>query len=149
MISGRLRESDLPDTPPGYEDATAPGRKCISVIGIDRYRHWLRLDNAVSDAEGVVAAFGRLGFTPLVAPLYNDKATFDEMQRLPANLGRKLGWNDSLVVFFAGHGYTAKPPVPYGLPDPKGYLIPVDADPSDTRGDDHRERRWQPIDSWL
>ncbi|MGH9886527.1 MAG: caspase family protein, partial [bacterium] len=105
------------------------------------------LDNAVSDAEGVLAAFGRLGFVPMIAPLFNDEATFDEIERLPGRLGRELDWNDSLVVFFAGHGYTAKPPFAYGLLEQTGYLIPFDAEHSSARSAD--EQRWQSIESWL
>jgi hypothetical protein len=44
---------------------TRRGRAYIAVIGIDRYRAWNRLYNAVSDANGALALFVRLGFEPV------------------------------------------------------------------------------------
>ena len=38
-------------------DMARPGRACIAVIGIDRYRAWNRLYNAVGDA-GETCAWG-------------------------------------------------------------------------------------------
>jgi hypothetical protein len=46
------------------------GRNLIAVIGIDRYdcpEHWPTLDNAVNDALGAEALFGKLGFEPAAA----------------------------------------------------------------------------------
>jgi very-short-patch-repair endonuclease len=145
----KYRESELPEPPPGYGAGAAPGRKCISVIGIDRYRRWPALNNAVSDAEGVLAAFERLGFVPVVAPLLNDRATFEAIHCLPDRLKPELGWNDSLVIFFAGHGHTARIEFPYGPPISKGYLIPVDADRASAPRSDDREHTWHRIGHWL
>jgi len=66
---GAYRESELPEVPPGRGPQLVDGRRCISVIGIDRYRRWTHLNNAVSDARGVLTAFEHLGFVPVVAPL--------------------------------------------------------------------------------
>jgi very-short-patch-repair endonuclease len=116
------------------------------VIGIDRYRRWNRLDNAVSDARGVLAAFEDLGFVSIVAPLLDDAATGNAIRCLPALLTPELDENDSLVVFFAGHGHTLTARVSDDLDISKGYLIPVDAD-ADRR--DGRDHTWQRIEHWL
>jgi hypothetical protein len=145
MIRGsKYRESELPDVPPGRGSQAADGRRCISVIGIDRYRQWSHLDNAVSDACGVLAAFENIGFVPIVAPLLDDAATGEAIRCLPAALTPQLDHDDSLVVFFAGHGCTRTTRFPDGFHIPKGYLIPVDAD-----RDDGREQTWQRVEPWL
>ena len=46
----------------GQDTNKSLGRNVIVVIGIDHYAHWPRLSNAVSDAQGMSALFGRLGF---------------------------------------------------------------------------------------
>ena len=114
------------------------------MIGIDRYRKWDHLDNAVSDARGVLAAFEDLGFVSVVAPLLDDAATGDAIRCIPAGLAPALDENDSLVVFFAGHGHTTTARFPDGLHISKGYLIPVDAD-----CDGRRYDTWQRIEPWL
>lgn len=43
-------------------DNVRAGRNVIAVVGIDRYRKWPRLNNAVNDARGALNAFLRLGF---------------------------------------------------------------------------------------
>ena len=54
----------------------------VSVIGIDRYRAWSRLHNAVRDARGALDAFVRLGFEPLGAPLLDEAATGKALHHL-------------------------------------------------------------------
>ncbi|MBC7975461.1 MAG: caspase family protein [Myxococcales bacterium] len=120
------------------------GRRYISVIGIDRYRRWNPLRNAVNDARGVLAAFTRLGFTSVGEPLLDDAATGEAIRRLPTSLARELGGSDSLVVFFAGHGHTTTAHFPDGYHVTKGYLIPVDA----ARGQQHDDT-WQRVEHWL
>ena len=58
------------------------GREYIAVIGIDRYRTWDRLHNAVSDARGALSLFAGLGFELLAPPLLDDDATGDALRRL-------------------------------------------------------------------
>lgn len=116
------------------------------MIGVDQYRRWPSLDNAVSDARGVLAAFEDLGFESVAEPLLDNAATGEAIRCLPSLLTPKLGGNDSLVVFFAGHGHTLKARLPDDLDIWKGYLIPVDAD-ADRR--DGRDHTWQSIEDWL
>ena len=152
-MTGRVgyRESELPEVPPGRGDHVVDGRRCISVIGIDRYRRWDPLNNAVGDARGVLATFEELGFVPVVAPLIDDAATGDAIRSLPVHLKPELDGNDSLVVFFAGHGHTIREQFSDGFAVSKGYLIPVDADRSETR--DHtwetRDHTWARLEPWL
>ncbi|HEX8110936.1 MAG TPA: caspase family protein, partial [Kofleriaceae bacterium] len=127
------------------EHTAADGRSVIAVIGIDRYRAWDRLRNAVTDARGVLAAFEDLGFEPVTEPLLDEAATGAAIRRLASDdLRSRLQPDDSLVVFFAGHGHTTVSEFADGGCVKTGYLIPVDAE----RGDAHRST-WLRLETWL
>jgi len=119
---------------------------CIAVIGIDRYRTWNPLRNAVSDARGALNLFLQLGFEQACAPLYNEAATADVLRRLVTDDLAALGPEDSLVLFFAGHGHTIARTYPgaTSLTKKEGYLIPVDGDRPGGR-----TSTWLRLDSWL
>jgi hypothetical protein len=122
------------------------GRMCIAVIGIDHYRAWNPLRNAVSDACGALNLFLQLGFEQACAPLYDDAATADALHRLVTDDLAVLGPEDSLVLFFAGHGHTIARTYPgaTSLTKKEGYLIPVDGDRPGGR-----TSTWLRLDSWL
>lgn len=123
---------------------THGGQTCIVVIGIDRYRTWSRLHNAVSDANGVLQVFSRLGFEHVGQPLFDEMATGDALRRLVTDDLTALGDNDSLVLFFAGHGHTLVRNY-YGDAIVKdGYIIPVDGDRPGGRAS-----TWLRLESWL
>ena len=113
------------------DDETEPGRRgrnIIAVIGIDDYAAWRKLHNAVSDAKGVRELFvEKLGFKELVPPLFNAAATQQAITSLLQDeLATRLEADDSLVLFFAGHGHTESSQI--GSKKVKtGYLIPVEA----------------------
>ena len=115
-------------------------RLCIAVVGIDRYKR-KPLDNAVNDARGVLKAFEQLGFERIAEPLYDEHATRAAMFDLVLNLRRELRRDDSLVLFFAGHGHSETHLVDNGPTVRKGYLLPVDAD--------QRSHTWVDLASWL
>jgi uncharacterized caspase-like protein len=100
----------------------------VTVVGIDRYRAWPRLQRAVSDARGARDTFLKLGFKEFRPALFDDAATGPALQRLVTDELRELGSEDSLVVFFAGHGHTVTLPYSGGTVAKRGYLIPVDAE---------------------
>jgi very-short-patch-repair endonuclease len=120
------------------------GRMYVAVIGIDRYRAWGALHNAVSDAQGAQAAFVKLGFEAR-PPLFDDAATGTAIRNLVTEDLRTLGTNDSLVLFFAGHGHTVTKPYDDGTLSKRGYLIPVDAKAPSSDG----SGSWLTLDSWL
>lgn len=119
------------------------GRMYVVVVGIDRYRAWNKLERAVSDACGARDAFVRCGFTELAPPLLDDAATSAALHRLVTDDMRALGDEDSLVVFFAGHGYTVPKKYPDGTVARRGYLVPVDAEPPSACG------TWVNLENWL
>jgi len=121
-----------------------PGRRFVSVVGIDRYRAWNRLYNAVSDAMGTLNLFLSLGFEVAGKPLLDGMATGDALRRLVIDDLAELGAQDSLVLFFAGHGHTVTRTYHDGASVKDGYLIPVDGE-----GADGRSGSWLRLESWL
>lgn len=122
----------------------AGGRMYVIGIGVDRYHAWGRLQNAAADARGALDAFVKLGFEQVHAPLLDDAATGNAIRYLVTDELRTLNANDSLVVFFAGHGHTVTTTFPDGTCTKKGYLIPVDAEPPGGR-----IGTWLSLNSWL
>jgi uncharacterized caspase-like protein len=119
------------------------GRHVMVAIGIDRYRHWRPLNNAVGDAVGAAAVLRELGFEPVVPPLLDDQATAEAIEAVIADELTSLAASDSLIVFFAGHGGTRTQRV--GDRDVRtGYLIPVDGAAGSSR-----VQSWIEIDPWL
>ncbi len=106
----------------------AAGRYLLFVIGIDDYRHWLKLHNAVSDAKGIEAMMARqFGFENALPPLYNEDATHENILRSFDRLRHILRPEDNLLIFFAGHGHTRLDTIGEKVIE-SGYLIPVDGE---------------------
>lgn len=119
------------------------GRAYVAVIGIDRYRSWNRLYNAVSDARGALKLFTGLGFELVAPALLDESATADALRRLVIDDLSGLGADDSLILFFAGHGHTVARS--YGEACVRdGYLIPADGDLPGGRA-----TTWIRLESWL
>lgn len=135
------RDIDLSESAP---TGGAGGRKVIAVIGIDRYESWPALSNAVNDAREARRVFQSLGFEELTAPLLDGDATREAIHSLVTDdLRHNLRQEDSLVLFYAGHGGNRKDPF-----DEKtirtGFLIPTDA-----KNDADKVATWIEVESWL
>ena len=98
------------------------------VIGIDDYEHWPKLTYAVADALALRELLvRRLGFSPAnVHMLLDREATREKILELlgermadPARVGKE----DRLLVFYAGHGATRQ----LGSGRSLGYVVPADA----------------------
>ena len=115
--------------PPGTGPA-APGESWAVLIGINRYQHPRvpKLRYAVNDALALEQTLRARGFRPdRIVTLTDDKATKAAIEQLLGDeLRQKLGPNDRLLVFFAGHGKTDQ----LRSGEEEGYLIPVDGDPT-------------------
>jgi hypothetical protein len=95
------------------------------VIGINAYQKVTpRLNYAVADARAVAAALPALGFSRQnVRVLLDADATKARIETVLYREFARMGPQDRLLVFFAGHGETA--PTKTGE---EGYILPVDAD---------------------
>jgi len=102
------------------------GKNYLLAIGIDQYSKWLKLGNAVNDAEGMVELLTQsFGFETPVEPLYNEKASRLNIDKSLEQVRRMLEPEDNLVVFFAGHGVTLTDTVGDQIIE-SGYIVPVD-----------------------
>jgi len=98
------------------------------VIGIDSYQNLPRdkqLKYAVKDARGVQDVLSKNYRFDKIYELYNEQATRDRiMELLTIELPEKMGEEDSLFIFWAGHGNQEKT-----KSGDIGYLIPHDGNP--------------------
>jgi len=135
---------DIEPAPSRQRTGPGAGRSVIAVIGIDQYVSWSRLSNAVSDAEGAAQLFEQLGFEQVTAPLLDGAATREAMHHLVTGRLTQLAPDDSLVLFFAGHGHTHTTNAGDAVVK-TGYVIPVDA----THQVADAASTWLRLDSWL
>lgn len=99
------------------------------LIGIDNYAKTAPLSYAVSDAQGVhTSLVEQLGFPNENITLLKDKeATREGILRAYLTFAEdRVGIDDRIVVFFAGHGHTRR-----GSRGEVGYLVPFNGDPED------------------
>jgi hypothetical protein len=116
------RPLSVQDFRPYYTDSWAV------VIGIDQYRHAQvpRLGYAVADARAVAHILPHLGFPQArIIVLEDAQATKAALEQALYGSLASMGKDDRLFVFFAGHGVTQT--IKGGA---EGYLLPVDADPT-------------------
>ncbi|MBU0929433.1 MAG: caspase family protein [Spirochaetes bacterium] len=82
------------------------GRQYAVIIGIDRYKEWNALRNAVSEARKIKGILSSRYYIDEFIELYDGAATAGSIRKLFAeDLPRKLKKEDSLFIFYAGHGY--------------------------------------------
>jgi hypothetical protein len=93
------------------------------VIGIGNYLVAPKVPGAVEGAKAVATSLRELGFDEVIE-LYDQDATSKRLlQILSDYLPRKVGRQDRVVLFFAGHGATTQDMQSKEL----GYLVPWDA----------------------
>jgi len=82
------------------------GRQYAVIIGIDRYKEWNSLRSAVSEAKNVKSILSSRYYIDEFIELYDGAATAAGIRKLFAEtLPGKLKKEDSLFIFYAGHGY--------------------------------------------
>lgn len=110
------------------ETATVPlYRKMVAVvIGIDRYKNLpvhQQLRYAVRDAEGVAAVLSDNYSFDTVVTLFDEDATrAGILQLLQGEVAARVGPDDAVFFFFAGHGITHQT----GKYGPLGFIVPHD-----------------------
>jgi hypothetical protein len=82
------------------------GRQWAVFIAIDRYQEWGPLSNPVRDAREIRDILTQHYYIDEVRELYNQDATAANIRRLFEDLRRQTALNDSVFVFYAGHGQT-------------------------------------------
>jgi formylglycine-generating enzyme required for sulfatase activity len=118
----------------GPEDPVPPlGKNYLLAIGVDDYAHQAKLRNAVHDVEAVVRLLAeRFHFEPeggqQTIVLRNAEASNVRILTELRGLQQRIGPDDNLVIYFAGHGW-------YDEVTKRGYWIPPTAQFSKT--EDH------------
>ncbi len=96
------------------------------VIGIDEYKYLPKekqLRGAKRDAKNISESLKKAGYN-VIGELYNSQATQARiLTELGDGLNKLLKTNDSLIVYFAGHGATEEKSK-FGIVE--GYLVPND-----------------------
>jgi len=106
------------------------GREAVNhlfVVGINNYRHWPKLNNAVKDANDLVSVLmSRYTFEfSNVTVIRDEQATRTNIYNSLRSLIEKTGPGDNVVVYFSGHGY-------FDTVLNEGYWIPVEANTQST-----------------
>lgn len=96
------------------------------IIGIDQYRYAPKLESAVRDAKGIRDVLtARYGFKPeRIVELYDAQATGPKIQNALYRLGRDVGKDDSVLIYYAGHGQ-------YEEDGKLGWWVPVEGEPKE------------------
>ncbi len=96
------------------------------VIGINHYHEPLKtLITAVSDADAVAAELRKDYAFADVKELTDDAASRSGIMKALNYYRQKLGKEDSLLIYYAGHGYREDK-------TGKSYWLPIDAEDNDT-----------------
>jgi hypothetical protein len=128
-IAVERKPSDLP--PAGaVRFSDFYGKSYAVIIGINRYEKVPALEFAVQDAQAVQKWIEATGFDHVTTILDKEATQRRILSDLFQFLPRNIKSNDRLLFYFAGHGETED--LPGG--GKRGYILPVDADPSDLAG---------------
>jgi len=95
------------------------------IIGIDQYKNLsydMQLSYAVKDAKGVEDVIKKHFCFDKIYTLYNENATKENIINLLSGNLTNTSDQDSIFIFWSGHGYTEKTTIGGRL----GYLIPYD-----------------------
>jgi hypothetical protein len=94
------------------------------VIGIENYLLAPKIPGVIDDAKAVAQALRTLGFDEVVELYDKDASSRRLQQTLVDFLPRKVGRQDRLVIYFAGHAGITE-----SSGKELGYLVPWDAQP--------------------
>ena len=107
------------------------GKSFALIVGIDDYKHVSPLSFAKNDAKGIAAVLETFGFEKAnIQLLFDKKATYAAIRNsyLEFTEDGKLGPDDRLIVFFAGHGHTVS-----GSRGEVGFLVPHEGNPNEPK----------------
>lgn len=100
------------------------GKSYAVIIGINDYEKWPGLEFAVADANAIKNTLQKTGFDDITLIMDKEATQRRILTELFHRLPEKVGRNDRVLFYFAGHGQTED--LPGG--GKKGYIIPVDAE---------------------
>lgn len=97
----------------------ANGHNYLLVIGIDNYRFWPKLQNAVKDCKDVKYTLETMYTfdSEHTFELLNEQATYEGILEMFEYLQKNLTDKDNLLIYYAGHGF-------YDPVSKLGYWVP-------------------------
>jgi len=115
--------------------STLAGQRYALVIGIDGYQELGKLTTCVADAKALAKVLvERCGFPEAKVVVLTDdaaepqnKPTLATMRRRIAQFRQLTEKDDTILLFFSGHGLTKDGQKPG---EKEGFLIPIDGDPA-------------------
>lgn len=81
------------------------GKQYLLVIGLNNYEQWIPLKNPVEDAHMIKNILTSRYYIDSVFEVYNDQGSKANIIRILTNLQTLLKEEDSLIIYYAGHGY--------------------------------------------
>ena len=114
---------------PDFEEPVV-GRQFLVIIGINAYEEWTPLWGPVRDAEELRDVLIERYHIDEVLELYDAEATRADILELFQDLVEELKSDDSLIIYYAGHGH-------YDETSDSGFWIP-----SDGGSDLNEQRNW-------
>ncbi|MGA2765238.1 MAG: hypothetical protein ABSG17_17965 [Spirochaetia bacterium] len=95
------------------------GKQYAVLIAINKYQNWMVLQNPVKDAQEIKEILARRYYVSDFMELYDEAATKADIIKLFDKLINDAKPEDSILIFYAGHGYLDKT-------SNTGFWIPVD-----------------------
>jgi len=128
-ISQRIEVEGGNTTTP-QDDNKLYDHRIAVVVGINNYSSFPSLEFARNDAQSIRDSLTKLGFDKIIE-IYDRDATRERLLRvLKDELPGIMDENDSLMVYFAGHGATED----LAAGEQEGYIIPVDGEAKNFQG---------------
>jgi formylglycine-generating enzyme required for sulfatase activity len=96
------------------------GTQYLVIVAINKYQEWPSLKQPVTDAKTLKDVITSRYYIDNVIELYDQNATKANILRLFIDLQNKLQLNDSVLFYYAGHGYM-------DASSNSGFWVPTDA----------------------
>ena len=108
----------------------AVGKQYAVLIAVNRYEHWMPLKNPVKDAMAIKEILAERYYIDEFIELYDDEASKAGILKLFKDLVNGTEPEDSVFIFYAGHGHLDKD-------SNTGFWIPADGGE-----DEYEQENW-------
>lgn len=106
---------------------SSAGKSWFLGIGINNYKYFPNLNNAVKDVEDLKALLEERYDIDTSLTLLNEEANYKNITKTFERLRKEVKSSHKLLIYYSGHGHLEQ----YGE-DSKGFWVPTDAEKGDT-----------------
>ncbi len=103
LLSGQSRGLELRVNQ--LDPGSRVGKQRLVLIAVNRYREWPHLQYPTVDAKAIRDILTSRYYIDEVIELYDEEATKANILKLFANLQKEVKTDDSLLIYYAGHGH--------------------------------------------